>query len=118
MKRVNLNEVCKDLGIQHFPYSRYWETLPPEADKTDGMAFYRESVPTILYDDRKSAERIRFVVAHEIGHIILNHLKRPGVKRMEVQADIFAAVLIAADLLSEYGLDDQESGVKEAAART
>lgn len=58
----------------------------------------------IIYDDSMSKERIRFSIAHEIGHIYLGHpLTNGEYKRTfdivkpseETQADIFASRLLA-----------------------
>lgn len=58
----------------------------------------------IIYDDNMSNERIRFSIAHELGHIFLGHQLTNGEYRRtfvidkpseETQADIFASRLLA-----------------------
>ena len=58
----------------------------------------------IIYDDSMSKERIRFSIAHELGHIFLGHQLTNGEYRRtfvidkpseETQADIFASRLLA-----------------------
>ena len=58
----------------------------------------------IIYDDNMSKERIRFSIAHELGHIFLGHqLTNDEYRRTfvidkpseETQADIFASRLLA-----------------------
>lgn len=59
----------------------------------------------IVYDDTDTKERIRFTVAHELGHILLGHELEKGFKHYrrfvrnkpisETQADEFAARILA-----------------------
>lgn len=68
----------------------------------------------IIYDDKMTNEKIRFSVAHELGHIFLGHpLSNGEYKRtfnihkpsQETQADIFASRLLApACILHELGI--------------
>ena len=44
---------------------------------TDGMTFYAGKTPFILFEERVPPARARFTIAHELGHIILGHV-RPG----------------------------------------
>ena len=79
---VNLNTVLRCLRVNAYPYSRNQVALEAlglakAASKTSGLTFYRGLTPVILYDDNESPQRIRFTVAHELGHIVLGHI-RPG----------------------------------------
>lgn len=38
------------------------------------MSFYRGKTPVILYDSCNVPGRIRFTIAHELGHLALGHL--------------------------------------------
>ncbi len=59
----------------------------------------------ICYDDNDSMERIRFTIAHELGHILLGHPLREGFvhtrtiakerPQVESEADMFAARILA-----------------------
>lgn len=68
----------------------------------------------IVYDDHDKLQRVRFTVAHELGHIVLGHplydsgnhtrmfdIKRPQV---EIEADSFAARVLAPACVL-WGLD-------------
>ncbi len=108
---VDLNPICKHLGVRVVRYSKAGPLLDlPNLSKAmrwyDGLAFYADELPVILYNDACSPERIRFTVAHELGHIILAHVKpeqgttanREPPKRndpIEVAANQFAARLLA-----------------------
>lgn len=73
----------------------------------------------ITYDDApKYSHRVRFTLAHELGHIILNHLKESETKYrshletdpLEAEANTFAAELLRPPILLELlGLDSLEA---------
>lgn len=76
------------------------------ADGESGCCFIdRESKWTLVYDDTMPLGRVRFTVAHELGHILLGHeieagfghyrKIREGKPIVETQADEFAARLLA-----------------------
>lgn len=76
------------------------------ARRTDGMTFYAKKTPVILFDEEKLPQRIKFTIAHEVGHIILGHVEpgnctianrepRPGDAPEEQTANQFAARLLA-----------------------
>ena len=50
----------------------------------------------IVYDDTQVLETKRFIVAHELGHIFLDHRREHErfARHIEKQADLFAACLI------------------------
>ena len=76
---IDLNTVCKNLGVKTVSYQAHWRSreIPPFAKMTDGMAFFSGERPIILFDGKKTAGRIRFTVAHELGHLVLGHVA-PG----------------------------------------
>lgn len=79
---VNLNTICRMLKIRLLSYNAA-SHLIERADlwgavrRTDGLTFYIHKTPVILYDDTVLPQRALFTVAHELGHIILEHV-RPG----------------------------------------
>lgn len=108
---VNLNAILKHFGVRAYPYSRNWNQLRAlgmenAAQSTSGLAFYRDASPIIMYDDRNTTNRIRFTVAHELGHIALGHVlpgeytvvnrePSPSDSPMERAANHFAIDLLA-----------------------
>lgn len=108
---VNLNVILKYFGVRAYPYSRNWNQLralgmEDAAQSTSGLAFYRDASPIIMYDDRNTTNRIRFTVAHELGHIALGHVlpgeytvvnrePSPSDSPMERAANHFAIDLLA-----------------------
>ena len=83
----------------------------------DGEQWY------IIYDDTMSIERIRFTIAHELGHIFLGHPLKDGYHTrtidinkpiVETEADIFASRLLApACVLWELNLHTHEDRDKQ-----
>lgn len=72
----------------------------------------------IIYDDEKMRERIRFTLAHELGHIVLGHVPKSGILKrshkqndpIEVEANTFAAELLRSEfLLKILGISDRTS---------
>lgn len=108
---VSLNTICRRLEIRALTYEKGAEIikqagLSQAAHRTDGMTFYVGNTPVILYDERKPPQRAKFTVAHEVGHIILGHVKpgyfttinrepQPGDAPEERAANQFAARLLA-----------------------
>lgn len=108
---VSLNTICRELKIKVLTYekgARIIEKarLSQAAHRTDGMTFYVQNTPVVLYDEKKSPQRAKFTVAHEVGHIIMGHVKpgrftvsnrepQPGDAPEEQAANQFAARLLA-----------------------
>lgn len=93
---VSTSAVCRRLGI----VIREGD-LPGESD---GVSTIMNGVPYILVRESCSAERKRFTVAHELGHILAGHVGRyqlvnrePSAKDnpIEQEANVFAARLLA-----------------------
>ena len=60
--------------------------------------------PVIFYDKNVGLWEQRFIVAHELGHILFGHLRNPSAPGNEFEANVFAAVFTA------LALFDQMSG--------
>lgn len=117
---TDLNKVCKDYGIRVYSYEhlrkkndgwlRDHEDIDSILQNSGGIAFTIEGgQPVIVYDNDRGDSEIHYIVAHELGHILLGHLGlRSDFKKgmpdfAEVEANIFAAVLTANDVLCRYG---------------
>lgn len=117
---VDLNVICKSLGVRTVSY-RAADTMISERGlseiiaKSDGLTFYAGDTPIVLYNEFCSAGRIRFTVAHELGHIVLGHVApggvtvanrdpAPGDDPQETAANQFAARLLAPACVL-WGLD-------------
>lgn len=71
----------------------------------DAFSFWKEGVPFIFLNDKKSAERSRFDAAHELGHLLLhkhaypfndlaNQQSTSGSRYAEQEADDFASAFL------------------------
>jgi len=76
-------------------------SLPSSDREIDAFSFWRESKPFIFVNPERSAERIRFDLAHELGHLVLHRDRSLGRSRtIEQEANDFAsAFLVPADSL-------------------
>lgn len=93
---VDILKLCSQMGIT----VKY---LAPE-DEGDGMSIFINDIPHIFVNKKCSRQRIRFTIAHEIGHILLGHVGKyklvnrepsPTDDPVEQEANVFASRLIA-----------------------
>lgn len=107
---ISLTEVCKSRGIRILSY----ETVPELVDllklspNCRGVATILDNQPVILCDGTRPTDELRYTIAHELGHILLGHLSfraEHGIEppQAEMEANAFAAALIAQDLIQTYG---------------
>ena len=117
---VDLNAICRKLKIKVMTYgqsARIIEraNLGQMVPRTDGLTFYIGRTPFVLFDGRMPPARAKFTVAHEVGHIILEHVRpggmtainrepHPGDAPEERAANQFAARLLAPACVL-WGLD-------------
>lgn len=100
---MSLTKICKALGIS-MRYGSPEQVLGvPFTGR--GAAVMLDGTPYILCERNRPREETRYIIAHELGHILLGHLtfrsdpeKYPS--DMEAEASIFAAVLLANELWS------------------
>ncbi|GAA1084013.1 ImmA/IrrE family metallo-endopeptidase [Tsukamurella spumae] len=94
-------------------------TLPSVAEDVDAFSCWYRDVPYIFLSRRKSPERMRFDVAHELGHLVM-HPATPGDEaEQEREADQFASeFLMPYDALSTQVRRNPSAGeVLEARSR-
>ena len=127
---VSVNAICKHLGIRVYSYQDAEQAikngnLAEIANRTDGLSFYNRDAPVILFNQTLLPARNRFTIAHEIGHIVLGHVKpgqatlrnrepAPDDDSAETAANQFAARLLAPACVL-WGLDlHTPEGISEA----
>lgn len=69
-------------------------SLNHEYGDIDAFCFYRDATPYVFLNTSKSAERQRFDLAHELGHLVLHseiEMETASSKEREAQANEFAA---------------------------
>lgn len=117
---VDLNVIRNRIGVRIVSYKDakaliLKRNLTALTVQTDGLTFYAGAEPVILYSEACSPERIRFTIAHELGHIVLGHVvpgsittanREPslGDSPQETAANQFAARLLAPACVL-WGLD-------------
>ena len=108
---VSMGAICKQLGVRLYSYQDAKQSiqnrgLSEVVTHTDGLSLYSNDTPIILFDNTLPPSRIRFTVAHEIGHIVLGHVMpgqatcrnrepSPNDDPAETAANQFAARLLA-----------------------
>lgn len=107
---VKISEICTSYGINIYSYSQNAKLINKlKADKLKiGNDGFTTAVgggkPIIFFDDSKSPERSRFTIAHELGHILLEHVGRYNLinrepssedNPIEQAANVFASRLLA-----------------------
>ena len=120
---VDLNCICRQLGVGVYRYKDI-KGLPDTTLQAEGLLYFQDNMPVILYNQDKPAVRIRFTVAHELGHLILGHVAsgEQGIVRreqwkiddpIETAANQFAIRLLApACVLWGLGADTPEEIVR------
>lgn len=106
---VSLRYICEKLGIKLIKDSTVHLLSPSQS----GISILNGDKWYIVFADEQIIERVRFTIAHELGHILLGHqlisgyhartfdVSRPQV---EQEADMFAARLLAPACVL-WGLD-------------
>lgn len=97
---INLVNIANHYNIILIPYSLSEYIKTYNLDNTEGFSLFRNGQHIIYFNDKRHKEKIRFTVAHEIGHCLLGHLKNSvqfnykTKKLTETQANIFAINLL------------------------
>lgn len=97
---VSLSGICKMAGIKLLKNSAAHRLKEGEY----GVSIKQGNIWYIIFDDFDTAQRSRFTVAHELGHIFLGHemlygyhTRKTNIAKptAETEADMFAARLLA-----------------------
>jgi len=113
---INLATIARLNNITILKYSDSKKNL-----SGDGFSLNVNGVNVIYYNDQKPKARIRFTLAHELGHCLLGHLKFgktynrnseidfKGMDVYEMQANVFARdLLMPATVLHSLGIKSAE----------
>ncbi len=110
-----LEKVCNAYGVRLISYQ---DARPLIQDlcmedavaRTSGIAGFVDGVPFILFDNARSELDALFIIAHELGHILLGHLTFNSWFCWEMddvaerEADAFAVQLLARTLANRYSV--------------
>ncbi|WP_268836937.1 helix-turn-helix domain-containing protein [Rhodococcus erythropolis] len=80
----NLVQLCESRGVRVY-------SLPPFADAVDAYSIWSGEAPFVFLARDKTPERIRFDLAHEIGHLVLHSDEGGETTAQEREADTFAS---------------------------
>jgi Zn-dependent peptidase ImmA (M78 family)/DNA-binding XRE family transcriptional regulator len=69
-------------------------TLDEQTLAVDAFSFWKDGIPYVFLNTKKSGERSRFDAAHELGHLLLHRNETPQGKDVEKEADRFASFLL------------------------
>lgn len=109
---VDIMSICEKEGIvvRSFSFARKMGVLEAlglegAVAGNDGLAFSIGGKPMILYDDRKTVQRQRFTIAHELGHIINGDVGQTPTERNREPSDDDTGIearanMVAARILS------------------
>lgn len=113
---INLATIARLNNITILKYSNSKQNLTG-----DGFSLNVNNVNVIYYNDKKPKTRIRFTLAHELGHCLLGHLKVgktynrnsekdfDGMDIYEMQANVFARdILMPATVLHSLDIKSFE----------
>lgn len=92
----NLVQLVESHGIRVY-------TLPTIAEEVDAYSTWSGDTPFVFLSRRRTPERMRFDVAHELGHLVLHPTISCDDAAQEREADTFASeFLVPADAIPEY----------------
>lgn len=83
----NMMHVLEARGVRVF-------SLPTDSRKVDAFSAWQGLTPFVFVNTAKSGERIRFDLAHELGHLTLHQHGRPIGRVAEQEADRFAGAFL------------------------
>jgi len=81
----NLVHLLESKGVRLF-------SLSIDAAEVDAFSMWKETIPFVFLNTRKSAEHSRFDAAHELGHLLLHRHAAPAGR--EAEADTFASAFL------------------------
>jgi Zn-dependent peptidase ImmA (M78 family)/DNA-binding XRE family transcriptional regulator len=69
-------------------------SLPTDSKKVDAFSVWQGQTPYLFVNTSKTGERVRFDVAHELGHLTLHRHGKPSGRIAEYEADRFASAFL------------------------
>ena len=69
-------------------------SLTHDTRNVDAFSFWRNATPFIFLDRKRTAERVRFDAAHELGHLVQHKHGGPVGQDAETQANAFASAFL------------------------
>ena len=85
---INLAKVINHYGIYLVRYSDSNYINRHSSPSEDGFSRLIDNELVIYYNDTKSLHRVRFTLAHEVGHILLGHLEFGETLHRNTECDV------------------------------
>lgn len=84
----NLMKVVESLGVPVF--------VEPFIDSTfDGLTIQKPGIPPVIFlNSNRPGERMRFTLAHELGHLVMHRVPNPSLEILETEANQFASAFL------------------------
>lgn len=108
---VKITNICEFMDIKVASYRAAAKLIKAQgwqqfANQNDGFSTFVNGRPVIFFNEKCLPQRCRFTIAHELGHILLGHVKEGMITAhnkepderddpMEQQANTFAARILA-----------------------
>lgn len=111
---VKVSSICYSNNILLFSYKEGYNIIKKlELDDklyNKGFSIYINNKYIIFYDENQDIKLIRFIIAHELGHIFLNHFQvdyiNDNISILEEEANIFAiSLLIPIQILNKININ-------------
>ncbi len=83
----NMVHLLESKGIRIF-------SIAIEAREVDAFSLWKDDVPFIFLNSKKSSERSRYDAAHELGHLIMHRHGGPRGRDVEQDANTFASAFL------------------------
>jgi Zn-dependent peptidase ImmA (M78 family)/DNA-binding XRE family transcriptional regulator len=83
----NLTHLLESHGVRIF-------SLPADSRRVDAFSAWQGQTPFVFVNTSKTAERTRFDLAHELGHLTLHQHGKPSGRAAEHEADRFGAAFL------------------------
>lgn len=83
----NLTHLLEAKGVRIF-------ALPANCREIDACSFWHNDIPFMMLDASRTSERIRFNMAHELGHLVLHQHGAPVGQEAEKEANLFASTFL------------------------
>lgn len=106
---IDIFQLLHQLGVRVIPYSSMMDECRQVALSQSLEGFKARGANRdymVCYNDSRPANRIRFTLAHELGHIWLEH--KHGTPEEEAQANYFAGYLLSPHPLLALSIRENE----------
>lgn len=89
---VDLDAICEQLGVCVLSYDAGAEIIERAhlyraVRHNDGLTFYWRDTPVILFNEARELPQLMFTIAHELGHVVLQHITPNETHSQLISAD-------------------------------